>query len=137
FGVRGLLVAGLTLGALGLVWLARVPAGAGYVPDVLPALLLIGVTIGACAPAVQIGAMTGVKQEAAGLASGLVETMREIGGAVGIAAVSTVLVARSTHAGALGGFHAAFLVAVVMAVGGALVAWLAFPRTARGAHVIS
>ena len=62
--------------------------------------------------------------------------MREIGGAVGIAAVSTVLVSRTTHAGPLAGFHAAFAVAAVMAIVGAVVAAVAFPRTARTAEVV-
>jgi EmrB/QacA subfamily drug resistance transporter len=137
FGVRRLLIVGLSLSALGLLWLARVPAGARYVADVLPALLLLGVGIGICAPSVQIGALSGVKSGAEGLASGLVETMREIGGAVGIAAVSTVLVARSGHAGALGGFRSAFVVTVVMAVLGALVAAIAFPRMARTGEATS
>ena len=133
FGVRRLLVAGLTMSALGLLWLTRVPANASYLTDVLPALLLLGVGIGFCGPSVQIGALSGVKPGAEGLASGLVETMREIGGAVGIAAVSTVLVARSGHAGALAGFHSAFVVTVVMAALGAVVTAIAFPRFRREA----
>ncbi len=137
FGVRRLLVVGMSLAVPGLAWLARVPAGAGYGVDLLPALLLVGVAIGLCAPTVQIGALSGVEGRAVGLASGLVETMREIGGAVGIAAVSTVLVARSRDAAALGGFHAAFIVTVVLAAIGALVAWVAFPRAARDALVVS
>jgi EmrB/QacA subfamily drug resistance transporter len=142
FGVRRLLIVGLSLLALGLLWLARVPTGANYVSDLLPALLLAGVAIGLCAPSVQIGALSGVSGPAVGLASGLVETMREIGGAVGIAAVSTVLVARARDAAdivvpaaraaaALDGFRAAFVVIVVIATLGVLVAAVAFPRVAR------
>jgi hypothetical protein len=101
------------------------------VADLLPALVLLGVGIGLCGPAVQIGALSGVGSGAEGLASGLVETMREIGGAVGIAAVSTVLVARSGSAGPFGAFHTAFFVAATMAAMGALVAAIAFPRVAR------
>ncbi len=71
---------------------------ADYLTDLLPALLLAGVAIGLAAPTVQIGALSGVAGRSVGLASGLVETMREIGGAVGIAAVSTVLVARTRDA---------------------------------------
>jgi hypothetical protein len=125
----------MAFATLGLLLLMRVPHGAGYVTNLLPALLLVGVSIGLCAPSVQIGALSGVEGRAVGLASGLVETMREIGGAVGIAAVSTVLVARSGHAGALGAFHSAFVVAVAMAALGALVAFVAFPRVARGVPV--
>lgn len=82
----------MTLGALGVAWLTRVPPGADYLTDLLPAFLLVGIAIGLSAPSVQIGALSGVAGPTVGLASGLVETMREIGGAVGIAAVSPVLV---------------------------------------------
>jgi MFS family permease len=137
FGVRRLLIAGLSVGAVGLLWLTRVPPGAGYVTDLLPALLLLGVGIGLCAPTVQIAALSGVEGGAEGLASGLVETMREIGGAVGIAAVSTALVSGSGRTVALGGFHAAFLISVLLAVLGVLVAAIAFPRVSRRPLLIS
>jgi EmrB/QacA subfamily drug resistance transporter len=141
-GVRRLLVVGMALAALGLLWLTRVPVGAEYLTDLLPAFLLVGIAIGLSAPSVQIGALSGVAGSAVGLASGLVETMREIGGAVGIAAVSTVLVTRTRdaieiadpaarEAAALEGFQSAFTVIVVVAVLGALVAVVAFPRVAR------
>jgi MFS family permease len=128
FGVKRLLVGGFALAAVGLGLLTLVPSDAGYVADLLPALLLLGVSVGLTGPTVQIGAMTGVQRQQAGLASGLVETMREIGGAVGIAAVSTVLVSRTPVAGPLAGFHAAFGVAAAMAVLGAVVAAIAFPN---------
>jgi EmrB/QacA subfamily drug resistance transporter len=144
-GVRRLLVIGMALLALGLGWLLRVPPGADYLTDLLPAFLLVGVAIGLSAPSVQIGALSGVAGPAVGLASGLVETMREIGGAVGIAAVATVLVARtrdaveiaepaSQQAAAFEAFQSAFVVTVVLAALGALVAAVAFPRAAREAR---
>lgn len=147
-GVRRLLVIGMSLLALGLAWLLRVPPGAGYLTDLLPAFLLVGVAIGLSAPSVQIGALSGVAGPAVGLASGLVETMREIGGAVGIAAVATVLVARTRDAVEIAGpaaqqaaafeaFQSAFAVTVVLAALGALVAGIAFPRTAREARAPS
>ena len=138
-GVRRLLVAGLSLLAFAALLLTRVPAGGDYATDLLPALLLVGVGGGLSAPAAQIGALSGVTHSMTGLASGLVETMREIGGAVGVAAVSTILVSR---AGELAGaadpaarglaaanaFHAAFWVMFVVAALGALTAAIAFPR---------
>jgi EmrB/QacA subfamily drug resistance transporter len=141
-GVRRLLVVGMTLLGLGLLWLIRVPPGAEYLTDLLPAFLLVGIGIGLSAPSVQIGALTGVVGPAVGLASGLVETMREIGGAVGIAAVSTVLIARTRdaveiadpaaqQAAAFEGFQSAFVVTVVLAAIGVLVVAIAFPRAAR------
>ena len=85
--------------------------------------------IGLCAPSVQIGALSGVTDSATGLAAGLVETMREIGGAAGVAAVSTVLVSQV----GLDGFHAAFLVICIAGALGALTATVAFERRAQSA----
>ena len=127
FGVRRLLVAGLSLLAIGVLWLTRVPADANYATDLLPALLLAGVAIGLCAPSAQIGALSGVSDSATGLAAGLVETMREVGGAAGVAAVSTVLVSQA----GIDGFHAAFLVICIASALGALTAAVAFERRAR------
>jgi MFS family permease len=125
-GGRTLLITGMALVAVGAFWLARVPTDAGYVADLLPAFLLAGVGFGFCGPALQLGALSGVSRADAGLASGLVETSREIGGAAGVAAVSTALVAGS----GLAGFHAAFAVVGVLAVLGVVVAATGFARSA-------
>jgi hypothetical protein len=125
-GVRRLLVAGLSLLAISALLLTRVPARGDFATDLLPALLLTGVAGELSAPSAQIGALSGVTHSMTGLASGLVETMREIGGAVGVAAVSTVLVSRAGEiAGAVdpaarglaaaNAFHAAFWVMFVVA----------------------
>jgi EmrB/QacA subfamily drug resistance transporter len=129
-GVRALLITGLTLLALAMLWLARVPADADYMSDLLPALLAAGVAIGLCAPSVQISALSGVAESSAGIASGLVETMREVGGAAGVAAVSTALVSRA----GLAGFHAGFVIIAVVSGVGALTAAVAFQRRAVSAH---
>jgi MFS family permease len=129
-GVRRVLVAGQSLLAISVLLLTRIPAGGNFVTDLLPALLLAGVAGGMAAPAAQIGALSGVTQSMTGLASGLVETMREIGGAVGVAAVSTVLISRA----GVNAFHAAFWVIFAVAALGALTAAIAFPR--RGARQI-
>ena len=128
-GVRKLLVAGLTLLALGMLWLARVPADADYVSDLLPAFLAAGVAIGLCAPSLQISALTGVAESSSGVASGLVETMREVGGAAGVAAVSTALVSRT----GLAGFHAAFVLIAIVSGIGAITAAIAFEKRTASA----
>jgi len=144
-GAKRLLVVGMVLLAAGVLWLTRVPSGAKYLTDLLPAFGLVGIAIGLTGPSVQIGALSGVAGSAAGLASGLVETMREIGGAVGIAAVSAVLVARTSdtlqgadpaarQAAALEGFQSAFTLITALAVLGVLVAAIGFPRAARAMH---
>ena len=131
-GVRRLLLIGLSLVAVGSLWMARMPADAGYLTDLLPAFLLAGVGFGFCEPALQLGALSGVAPSEAGLASGLEETMREIGGAAGVAAVSTVLVAGS----GLNGFHAAFAFVALLALLGVLIAAVGFVRGGRPAVVV-
>jgi EmrB/QacA subfamily drug resistance transporter len=141
-GAKRLLAVGMVLLAAGVLWLTRVPSGAKYLTDLLPAFTLVGIAIGLTGPSVQIGALSGVAGSAAGLASGLVETMRQIGGVVGIATVTTVLVTRANdalqsagpaarQAAALEGFQSAFTLIVAVAVLGALVAAIGFPRAAR------
>ncbi len=117
-GVRWLLITGLAIGCVGALWLIRVPADAGYASDLLPAFLLVGIGFGLCGPALQLGALAGVSRSEAGLASGLIETMREVGAAAGVAAVSTVLVSGS----GLGGFHTAFAFIAVLAALGVITA---------------
>ncbi|MEV6228756.1 MFS transporter [Saccharopolyspora shandongensis] len=124
--VRRLLVIGLMLVTVGMVWLTQVPADVDYVSDLLPAFLLAGLGFGLCAPSLQIGALSGVTESESGLASGLIETMREIGGAAGVAAVSTVLVAGT----GLGGFHTAFAAIGILAGLGAITAVTGFRRYA-------
>ncbi|WP_084628248.1 MFS transporter [Amycolatopsis nigrescens] len=127
-GVRRLLVTGLTLLAAGMVWLTRVPADADYLTGPLPAFLLAGLGFGLCGPALQIGALSGVTESESGFASGLIETMRELGGAAGVAAVSTVLVAGT----GLAGFHTAFAAIGVLAGLGAITAAAGFRRYSGG-----
>ncbi len=123
-GVRRLLVIGLSLMTAGALLLTQVPADASYVSDLLPAFLLAGLGLGLCAPSIQIAALSGVAESEAGLASGLVETMREIGAAAGVAAVSTVMVSRA----GLDGFRAGFVVISIVAALGAITAVIAFRR---------
>ncbi len=139
-GVRRLLVGGFTLLAIAALLLTRVPAGAHYATDLLPALILAGLAGGISAPAIQIGALSGVPHSMTGLAGGLVETLREIGGGVVVAVVATVLVSRAgTRAGAassaahrlaaVNAFHTTFWVMLIVAALGALTAAIAFPRS--------
>jgi EmrB/QacA subfamily drug resistance transporter len=123
-GVRRLLMTGLSLLAVGMLWLTQVTADAGYLAGLLPAFLLAGLGIGLCEPSLQIGALSGVTESESGLASGLVETMREIGGAAGVAAVAAVLVAGT----GLDGFHAAFAAIGILAMLGVVIAAAGFGR---------
>jgi EmrB/QacA subfamily drug resistance transporter len=139
-GVRRLLVAGLSLLAVSALLLTRIPDGGQYATSLLPALLLAGLGGGLSAPAAQIGALSGVDPALTGVASGLLETMREIAGAIAIAVVSTVLISRAGSIGGVAGaadavnaFHAAYWVIFTVAALGAITAAIAFQRRASQA----
>jgi EmrB/QacA subfamily drug resistance transporter len=133
FGARRLLFPGLGLVAAGLVLFTRAPVEATYVVDVLPVLILMGIGIGICFPALMTIAMSGATRADAGLASGLVNTTAQVGGAVGLAVLATLSTSRSDSLEAAGhstasaltsGYHLAFWIAaglVVAAIGVAAV----------------
>jgi len=120
FGARTLLFPGLTLVAAGLVLFTQAPVNGSYVQHVLPVLILLGTGIGLCFPALMTIAMSGATQRDAGLASGLVNTSAQVGGAIGLAVLATLSATRTSHllaqghshASALtGGYHLAFWIA--------------------------
>ncbi len=122
---RWLLITGLMAVTAGTLWLARIPADAGYLDGLLPAFLVVGIGFGFCGPALQIGALSGVAASVTGLASGLVETMREIGGASGVAIVATALVGGT----GLSGFHTGLVITAVIALLGVIAAAAGFARS--------
>jgi EmrB/QacA subfamily drug resistance transporter len=134
FGARATMFPGLALIAAGLALFAVAPAGGGYLAHIFPVTLLMGTGAGLCFPALMSLAMSSAPPQDAGLASGLVNTTAQIGGALGLAVLATVSAARSSSliarhqpaAAALAdGYHLAFWIAgglVVAAAGiGALV----------------
>ena len=89
-GVRPALTAGLLASAVSVAWLARLPVEGRYFWDLFPAFVLGGAGMGLSFVPVTIASLTGVERSDAGVASGLVNTSRQIGGAIGLAAVSAV-----------------------------------------------
>jgi EmrB/QacA subfamily drug resistance transporter len=123
FGARNLLVPGLVLIGLALVLLALAPVHASYVTRVMPSMLLLGIGAGVCFPALMNVAMAGVAPQDAGLASGLVNTTAQVGGALGLAVLATLSTTRSGHLIARGqgtataltsGYHLAFWIAAAL-----------------------
>ncbi|MFC7589454.1 MFS transporter [Nonomuraea antimicrobica] len=102
FGGRKVLLAGLVSTAVALLLLARLPVHAAYAVDVLPAVILLGVGGGLALPAVIGLAMSGATPADSGLASGLLNTTQQIGGAVGVAALATVASSHAQGAGSGG-----------------------------------
>jgi EmrB/QacA subfamily drug resistance transporter len=94
-GVKPVLIAGLSLLGAGLIYFTQVSVGGSYVADLLPGFLLIGVGLGFSFVPVSIAALAGVTGRDAGLASGLINTSQQIGGALGLAILTTIA---TTHA---------------------------------------
>ena len=96
-GARPVLTTGLLLTAAGSALYARMPADGQYFWDVVPGLALSGVGLALTFVPVMIAGLTGVEHADAGVASGLINTSRQIGGAIGLAAVTTIAATASSH----------------------------------------
>jgi EmrB/QacA subfamily drug resistance transporter len=131
-GVRGVAVVAMALTGLGSLLLTQVSVGGSYAGDLLFALLLLGPGIGAAYVAGSIASLTGVAESEAGLASGLNNASFQIGGAVGVAILSTVAVSGAHGADPLvaltNGYQSAFAVAIAVAALGTAAAALLLGR---------
>jgi EmrB/QacA subfamily drug resistance transporter len=125
FGERAVLLPGLALIVVGLAWLTRVPVDAGYVVDLLPSMVLLGIGAGLTFPALSTLAMSGATQSDAGLASGLLNTTVQVGAAVGLAVLATLSTehtagrladGESTASALTSGYQLAFTVGAVLLV---------------------
>jgi EmrB/QacA subfamily drug resistance transporter len=97
-GVRPVLAVGLVLLTGGMLWYTQIPVHGSYVSDLLPGYLLVGFGLAFSFIPISIAALAGVAHHEAGLASGLINTSQQVGGALGVAVVSTVAF---THADTL------------------------------------
>jgi EmrB/QacA subfamily drug resistance transporter len=136
FGQRTVLRSGLALVLVGLLWFARLPAHASYVLDVAPALALVGIGSGLAFPAIVGLAMSGATRRDAGLASGLVNTTRMVGGSLGLAAMASLATSRAAALAAtgadgftvmVGGSQLALQFAAALVAGAIVVAWTVLP----------
>jgi predicted MFS family arabinose efflux permease len=131
FGPKATLLPSLVLIAAGLVLFARAPVGGDYVTDVLPGMVLLGLGAGVSFPSLMTLAMSGATPSDAGLASGLVNTTLQVGGAIGLAVLATLATTRTQHllsagdgsaAALTGGYHLAFIIAAGLVVAALVVA---------------
>jgi EmrB/QacA subfamily drug resistance transporter len=136
-GVRPLLPLGMALAAVGIVLYARLPVHGHYFADLFPAFMLSGLGMALVFVPMSIGALTGVRPEEAGIASGLINTSQQIGGAIGVAVASTIAATYTNHyvgahpgstagsgAALTHGFAIAFWVLAGIAVAGAVLSAL-------------
>jgi EmrB/QacA subfamily drug resistance transporter len=125
FGPRAILLPALVLIAAGLAIFARVPVDGSYVVDILPVMVLLGMGAGLAFPSLMMLAMSGATRSDSGLASGLVNTTLQVGGAIGLAVLATLATTRTDSLLADGessaealtsGYHLAFLIGAVLVI---------------------
>jgi EmrB/QacA subfamily drug resistance transporter len=145
FGFKPILTTGLVLTAIALVWFAQVDVGGSYLGDILFPSLIAAVGLGFAFVPMTIAAVAGVEPHETGLASGLINTSQQVGGALGLAILAAIANSRtdSLMADAGGaatalpnaltqGFQTAFMVGAGFAVLGAILsATLISSRTSR------
>jgi predicted MFS family arabinose efflux permease len=137
-GVKWLLAVGMLVAAGAFLLLAQLPDHGAYAANILPAFIVLPLGAGLAFLSVTNAAVAGVEQRDAGLASALLNTSQQVGGAVGLGLLSTIAASRTTsvlgtdpqaglaHA-LVSGFHVAFLVAGAIAAAGAVLALLTIP----------
>ena len=127
-GFKPVLISGLVLVGIGLAWFTQISADGSYWADVLGPSILAGVGLGLAFVPVTIAAMSGTKREEAGLASGLINTSQQVGGALGLAILASIANSTTNNSSAselvalTDGFSMAFLVGAGFAFAGAALA---------------
>lgn len=146
FGFKPVLVTGLIVTAAGLVWFSQVDVDGSYVGDVLFPSLLAAVGLGLAFVSMTVAAVSGVETHETGLASGLINTSQQIGGALGLAILATVANSKIDDVAASGasqavamteGFQNAFLVGAGMAIAGAILATVLVSSRASREHALA
>jgi EmrB/QacA subfamily drug resistance transporter len=143
-GVRSVLTTGMVLLVAGLVWFSQVSVHGAYATDLAPGFVLAGIGLGFSFVPVQIASLIGVTHDEAGIASGLINTSQQVGGALGVAVLSTITFTRydsylGDHGNNLAlvpnalvdGFHIAFLVGAGMALIGLVATLLFIPKDVK------
>jgi len=125
YGIRPPLAVGLSLAALGLILFARAPVDGHFLTDVLPSMVLLGFGAGMAFNPMLLAAMSDVKPQESGLASGVVNTSFMMGGALGLAVLASLAASRTTSllsdgidrtSALTSGYHLAFLVGAIFAL---------------------
>ena len=126
-GPRIVMAIGLALNTGGLIWYTQIPVHGTYVHDLLGGYLLFGFGLALAFIPVSIAALAGVGPREAGLASGLLNTSQQVGGAIGVAVASTVAITHATHL-----LHTGHSQAAALTSGYALAFWVVAGISAAG-----
>jgi EmrB/QacA subfamily drug resistance transporter len=137
-GVRVALAAAFALAGIGTLLLSRIDAAGSYFGDILPGMLIAGAGLGIAMVSVAVAVLTGVREDDAGMLSGLNTTGHEVGGALGVATLTTIAAGGiDSAAGAPGrealatGLGDAFLAAAAIAAAGVVIALVLLPAASR------
>ncbi len=141
-GFKPVLITGYLMLTGGLVWFSQASAGGSYLGDVLFPSLVVGFGLGLAFVPVTIAAVMGTKPDEAGLASGLINTSQQVGGALGLAILSAIATARTNHVAAghshgfalTAGFQTAFLVGAAFTLLAAILAAVMISSADSRAH---
>jgi EmrB/QacA subfamily drug resistance transporter len=143
-GAKPILLAGMVTMTVGLFWFTDISVSGSYASSMLAPSLLTAIGIGLAFVPATLSAVAGVEPHEAGLASGLVNTARLFGGALGLAILAAIATSRTNadlhhagttaHAALVSGFQLAFAVSAGFALAGALVAAFGLPRLPARAH---
>jgi EmrB/QacA subfamily drug resistance transporter len=149
FGVRPILSSGLALSTVALILFARLPVDGSYFTDLFPAFIISGLGLALAFVPMSIGGLTGVSQTDAGVASGLINTTQQIGGAIGVAAATTIATTYTSryvdvHAGTTAfsgsalthGFAVAFYALAAISALGAVLAAVLIESTPKEPEVV-
>jgi len=144
-GYKPVLATGMLLIVAGLLWFSQVSVGGGFLTDILGPSLLAAAGLGFAFVTTTIAAVSGVEEREAGLASGLINTSQQIGGAIGLAVLSAIAIARTDHVMAAGGvnpvtgltegFQYAFLGGAIFAFAGFVLTLILIRGADSRAHV--
>src|SRR3954447_16201947 len=143
FGARQVLIPGMVFVAIGLALFTQAPVDGNYAQHVLPVMVLLAIGIGTSFPALISLAMSGATQEDAGLASGLVNTTAQVGGALGLAVLATLSTTRtndlldagrSTASALTSGYHLTFVIGAALVLAAIGVAFTVLEPEGRPAR---
>ena len=142
FGYRPFLIAGPLLTAIGIAWLTRLPVHGSYVHDILPNVILMPIGMAMTFMPLIVAATSGVRESESGLAAGLINTSQQMGGALGLAILSSVAASSAASHASLGpleaivfGYDRAFLTGVLFIIVGTILGLLIIPQKNSSASI--
>ncbi|MDR6550352.1 MFS transporter [Paenibacillus qinlingensis] len=142
FGAKRVLIITQIINALGMFWLSNMDMDKSYASFILPAFIVLGLSIGASFTAVIVGSVQDVNSEEHGIAGGIVNTFLQLGGSLGLSILATIATTvtasahiKSANTALLSGFHAALIVSGCFAIVALILAFMSGGKSKNAASV--